>query len=57
MVMAYVDGENVDEAIPFDVIEIKNANEKKALVLEKGKYKLVMKSNNGEIEKRSIEVK
>ncbi len=57
IIMAYVEGENIDEAIPFDVVEIKNANEKKALVLEKGRYTQIVKSISGKVEKSSIQLK
>lgn len=57
IVMAYVKGENIDEAIPFDVIELKTADEKKALVLEKGSYTQIIKSRSGKTEKSSVCVK
>ena len=57
IVKAYVGGEDIQEAIPSDVIEIKNSNEKKALVLKKGRYTQIVKSISGKIEKSSIQLK
>ena len=47
LLMAYVQGEEIVKAIPADVIEIKTPNERKALVLKKGNYNLVVKTKNG----------
>lgn len=42
MILAYHHDENIKEAIPVDITEVQNNNEKGVLGLEKGKYKIVI---------------
>lgn len=48
MILAYRKGEDIDSAIPADVIELGSAKESKALVLTKGDYTLLIKNQKGE---------
>jgi hypothetical protein len=43
LAFAYVEGEDSSKAVPYDIIEITSVNDKKALLLEKGAYKIVLK--------------
>jgi hypothetical protein len=43
LVLAYVADEDSTKTVPYDVMEISNAGDKKALFLQKGVYKLVLK--------------
>jgi len=56
LVFAYYENEDEAIAIPSDIIEIKNKNDKKGLALEKGKYKLILKNINGKFQKLSLKV-
>ncbi len=42
MILAYHHDENIKEAIPVDITEVQNNNEKCVLGLDKGKYKIVI---------------
>jgi len=42
LVLAYKKGEDIDEAVPFDIIELKNKTEKGHLALKKGTYEIVV---------------
>jgi hypothetical protein len=60
LVYAYLADENIevknsqDMPIPYDVIEIKNASDKKALSLKAGKYNIIIKDKNGQQQKISV---
>lgn len=60
LVFAYLADENINVAksedmpIPYDVIELKNASDKKALSLKKGKYNIVIKDKSGQEQKLSV---
>lgn len=54
MILAYRKGEDLNNAIPADVIELNSAAEKKALILRKGNYVLLVKNTKGETEKIEI---
>ncbi|HAS44134.1 MAG TPA: hypothetical protein DCS93_26890 [Microscillaceae bacterium] len=55
LVFAYKSDDN-EAATPIDVIEVKNQNDRKALALEKGRYRLKIKSCNGQVQKLMLEV-
>lgn len=44
LVFAYYNDENIEEAIPIDVIEINNKKDIKALVLPKGTFKIIIQN-------------
>lgn len=46
LVLAYHKGEYETGGIPFDIIEIKDKNEKMALLLKKGEYTIVIKTKD-----------
>jgi hypothetical protein len=60
LVFAYLADENIevknsqDMPLPYDVIEIKNASDKKALSLKAGKYNIIIKDKNGQQQKISV---
>lgn len=56
LVSAYCQGEDIVSAIPFDVIELKNKNDNKALSLKSGKYILKIRDVNGLISYLNIEI-
>ena len=56
LAFAYVNREDPAIAIPYDVVELSHPREKKALILQKGKYTLVLK-NEKEEQVFKIEVK
>lgn len=43
LVLAYVGDEDSTNAVPYDIVEIASANDKKALLLGKGVYNIVAK--------------
>jgi len=49
LVFAYNEGENIERAIPVDIIELKDKNDSKKLILYKNtRYKIVIKNIAGE---------
>lgn len=54
MILAYHKGEDLLTAIPSDVIELNSGKERKALVLTKGHYVLLIKNPKGEEQKIEI---
>lgn len=62
LVLAYLADENInvkestDMPIPFDVIELKNNTDKKALSLKKGKYTIIIKDKNGQEQKLNVTI-
>src|SRR5690606_13124904 len=46
MIMAYLENENIDSGIPYDIVEIENKNRDAFLVLKPGKYKIVVSNQN-----------
>ncbi|OJJ16763.1 hypothetical protein BKI52_33185 [marine bacterium AO1-C] len=55
LVFAYKQGDS-EVATPIDVIEVKTQNDRKALALEQGSYRLVIKGLNGDTQKLTLEV-
>lgn len=55
LVFAYADGENISDAVPVDIIELKSEKDKKALALSKGSYTVVIKDKNGK--EQTIKIK
>ena len=47
MALAYPMGEDLDHAVPIDVIEIRQVGEKKSLFLPKGTHTLILKDKSG----------
>ena len=47
LVKAFLFSENIESAIPVDVIQLNNMEDKTSLLLPKGKYKIVMISESG----------
>ena len=49
LVFAYKDGEDIEQAVPVDVIELKGKNDSKKLILYKNtRYKVLIKNIAGE---------
>ena len=49
LAIAYPVNENYATAIPVDIIELKSINDiKKAMVLKKGEYKIILRNSKGE---------
>jgi hypothetical protein len=46
MVMAFKEEDNIDEAVPIDIVEVTNSHDNCFLTLKKGKYKIVIINNN-----------
>ncbi|SDR65846.1 hypothetical protein [Christiangramia echinicola] len=57
MALAYNKGENINEAIPVDIVEIQNKSDKSYFVLDKGYYNIVIDNQNDQSFKYEIEVK
>jgi hypothetical protein len=57
MVFAYHSNEEIKQTVATDIVEIKNKNDKKSLVLKNGNYKLVIKNLQGKMQQLSIKVK
>lgn len=55
LVFAYKANEDISQAVPVDVIELKNKEEKKALALKKGKYKILIKDKEGKLQIFSLQ--
>ena len=55
LVFAYKANEDMSRAVPVDVIEINNKEEKKALALKKGKYKILIKDKEGKLQIFSLQ--
>ncbi|NAS29564.1 hypothetical protein GTQ40_01135 [Flavobacteriaceae bacterium R38] len=47
MILAYKEGEDVNQAIPFDITEISNKSENGYLGLKQGKYKIIVTDGKG----------
>jgi len=54
LVFAYNANEDMSKAVPVDVIELKNKEEKKALALKKGMYKILIKDKKGKLQEFSL---
>lgn len=46
LVLAYCEGEDISIAVPTDVIELKNKDDKTALALKKGNYTIIIKRDS-----------
>lgn len=57
MIFAFHKEEDITVSIPADIIEMKNPNDKVALVLDKGQYTLRIKDSEGEIYQQTVQVK
>lgn len=57
LVLAYVKGEDIQKAVPYDVMELSSASDKKALFLEKGSYTVVLKNQEGKSQQMDISVR
>lgn len=56
LVFAYHKNEDLEKTVPADIVEIKNRNDEKSLVLENGSYQLLIKNREGGIQRLSIKV-
>jgi len=56
LIFAYKVNEDMAKAVPVDVIELKNKEEKKALALKKGKYNILIKDREGKLQTFSLKV-
>lgn len=56
LVFAYHKNEDIEKMVAADIIEIKNKNDKKTLILEKGNYQLLIKNLEGKMQKMSLNV-
>ena len=56
LVFAYYENEDISNAIPADIIEIEDEDDKKSLVLQAANYKLIIRNSQGEIEKIKMNV-
>jgi len=57
MISAYVQGEDLTTAVPDDIIEIQNPQEAIALVLDQGKYRLMIRDSTGTVIEQAVNVK
>ena len=57
LILAYVKGEDVQKAVPYDVMELSNASDKKALFLEKGPYTVILKNQEGKSQQMEITIR
>ncbi|MCM8569895.1 hypothetical protein NE848_10925 [Gramella jeungdoensis] len=57
MVLAYKKGENINEAIPVDIVELEGKSDKSYFVLDKGHYNIVVDNQKDQSFKYEIEVK
>ncbi len=57
MVLAYFKNEDINEAVPTDIIQIQNKNDIAYLALNSGKYNIVITNKSGESLKFEMEVK
>ncbi len=57
MISAFHKEENPSIAVPVDIIEMKNSEDKIALVLDKGNYLLQIRDNSGLVYEQTIKVK
>jgi hypothetical protein len=57
MVLAYINGEEVDRAVPTDIIEIQNKGDIGYLALEKGGYNIIINNELAESLKFEMQVK
>ncbi|MGH1338765.1 MAG: hypothetical protein ACRBFS_21805 [Aureispira sp.] len=55
LLFAYKEGDD-SEATPVDVLEIKSSMDRKILALEKGRYQLLVKSLDGQVQRLPLEV-
>jgi len=57
MALAYKKGENIEKAIPIDIVELQNKTDKSYFVLNRGNYIIVVDNSKGKTFKYEIEVK
>jgi len=57
MGLAYKKGENIDEAIPVDIIEVQSKSDESYFVLNKGNYNVVIANKEDQTFKYELEVK
>lgn len=55
LIVAYKAGEDISQAVPVDVIELKSKKEKKALALKKGRYTILILDVKGEQQTVNVE--
>ena len=55
LIFTYKAEEDISQAVPVDVIELKNKEEEKALALRKGKYRILIKNKKGKLQAIDIE--
>lgn len=48
MIMAYLENENIDSGIPYDIVEIENQDVEAFLALKPGKYSIVVSNQNND---------
>ncbi|WP_299671784.1 hypothetical protein [uncultured Polaribacter sp.] len=56
LVFAYHANEGFENTVAADIVEIKNKDDKKSLVLENGNYQLIIKNQQGKVQILSINV-
>lgn len=57
MVMAFKEGEKIDEAVPVDILEVSDKTSLPILALPKGKYEIVITNRKEEARKFELQVK
>jgi len=57
MVLAFKKGENINNAVPIDIYEVKNKSINPHLALPKGKYEIVVVNKGNDAQKFELEVK
>jgi hypothetical protein len=56
MILAFIKGEDINNAIPFDIVEVEEQNNKANLALERGEYEVVVTNQKGNSRKMNLRV-
>ena len=56
MLLAHVDGEPIEEATPYDIVELQSASDEAIFALPPGQYNIVIRSSTGQIQQTPFKV-
>jgi len=57
MVLAYLAGEDIASAVPYDITELSDKDDKKALFLQKGTYSLLLKDRHAHTQEIKVTIR
>ncbi len=57
LIKVYYDGEDLETAIPTDILEVRDREDPLFLLLDKGKYWMVIENDRGEVQEEDLKVR